>query len=80
MALTKTEHETLENIAKAALRVETLQTRNSDRLDFYDCAVWSLEDALERAYRAGKQRAYDEQDEATTAAQAYEESLGFRRT
>mgnify|MGYP000969418368 CR=1 FL=1 len=34
-------------------RIETLQTRNADSLDFHDTAVWCLKDALEAAFKAG---------------------------
>ena len=44
---------TLEEIAKKVLRIETLQTRNSDSLDFYDLAVWKVAEALALAYQAG---------------------------
>ena len=40
-------------IAKKHLGIETLQTRNSDRLDFHDAAVWCIRDALEAAFKAG---------------------------
>lgn len=40
-------------IAQKHLRIETLETRNSDRLDFHDVAVWSIRDALEAAFKAG---------------------------
>lgn len=33
--------------------VETLETRNSDRLDFHDVAVWAMRAALTDAYAAG---------------------------
>ncbi|MGF6862503.1 hypothetical protein ABIE69_003091 [Rhodobacteraceae bacterium MBR-64] len=33
--------------------IETLETRNSDRLDFHDVAVWAIRAALEEAYAAG---------------------------
>ena len=33
---------------------ETLETRNSDGLDFHDVAVWAIRDALEAAYAAGQ--------------------------
>jgi len=33
--------------------IETLETQNSDRLDFHDVAVWCLRDALEAAFNAG---------------------------
>ena len=40
-------------IAQKHLGIETLQTRNSDSLDFHDTAVWCLRDALEAAFKAG---------------------------
>ena len=40
-------------IAHKHLGIETLETRNTDRLDFYDCAVWCIRDALEAAFKAG---------------------------
>jgi hypothetical protein len=33
--------------------IETLETRNSDGLDFHDVAVWAIRSALEAAYAAG---------------------------
>ena len=33
--------------------VETLETRNSDSLDFHDVAVWTIKEALEDAFIAG---------------------------
>ena len=43
----------LTEIAKKHLSLETLETRNSDSLDFHDVAVWSLKKALQEAYEAG---------------------------
>lgn len=43
----------LTQIARQHLGIETLETRNSDRLDFHEVAVWNLKAALEAAYRAG---------------------------
>jgi hypothetical protein len=40
-------------IAKEKLRFDTLETRNSDSLDFHEVAVWSVRDALLAAYKAG---------------------------
>ena len=34
--------ELLAAIAKATLRIDTLETRKSDSLDFHDVAVWSV--------------------------------------
>lgn len=45
----------LEKIAKDVLFVETLETRNSDSLDFYDISVWGLKEALFQAYKLGQQ-------------------------
>ncbi len=41
-------------IAQQHLNIETLVTRNSDSLDFHDVAVWSVKDALQAAYEAGR--------------------------
>lgn len=43
----------IEKIARETCRVETLESRNMDALDFYDIGVGSLKDALMRAYQAG---------------------------
>lgn len=43
----------LAEIARKYLDVPTLATRRSDRLDFYDCPVWAIKEALEAAYLAG---------------------------
>jgi len=43
----------LEIAAKHFHTVETLETRNRDRLDFHDVAVWSIRAALEEAFDAG---------------------------
>lgn len=48
---------TLATIAREALSLDTLETRKSDRLDFHDLAVWSIKQALERAYEAGRRAA-----------------------
>lgn len=36
----------VEQIAKDILGIETLETRNSDSLDFHDVSVWSIRQAL----------------------------------
>lgn len=41
-------------IAATILKLETLETRRSDSLDFHDMAVWEIKAALEAAYRAGQ--------------------------
>ena len=40
-------------IAQKHLLIETLETRNSDRLDFHDVSVWGVRSALEAAFKAG---------------------------
>lgn len=44
----------LENIANSVLGIETLETRNSDGLDFHEVSVWGLKEALMQAYTMGK--------------------------
>jgi len=44
----------LMEIALDKMGIETLETRNSDSLDFHDVSVWSLKAALEAAYKAGQ--------------------------
>jgi len=55
--LTKKVEKLLTEIAVKHFNVETLETRRSDSLDFYDCAVWSMREALAEAYEAGKKAA-----------------------
>ena len=43
----------LARIALDHLFIETLETRNSDRLDFHDVSVWAVQSALMAAYQAG---------------------------
>ena len=40
-------------IATKHFFIETLETQNSDRLDFHDVAVWAIRAALKEAYAAG---------------------------
>ena len=49
-----TQDQVLQVIAKQVLGFETLETRNSDELDFRDLAVWRVREALEQAYAEGK--------------------------
>jgi len=46
-------------IAERHLFVETLETRNSDRLDFHEHAVWAIRSALEAAFEAGRRAGAD---------------------
>ena len=43
----------LEIATKHFHSIETLETRNSDRLDFHDVAVWAIRAALKEAFAAG---------------------------
>lgn len=43
----------LMEIAERHLFLETLETRNSDSLDFHDASVWAIRSALEAAFEAG---------------------------
>lgn len=42
-------------IAQQHFDIETLETRNLDRLDFHEVSVGSLKAALKKAYEAGQQ-------------------------
>ncbi len=44
----------LMEIAARHFHLETLETGNSDGLDFHDVAVWSIRAALEAAFAAGQ--------------------------
>ena len=44
----------ISKIAETILGLGTLETRNSDSLDFSDQAVWNIKAALEAAYKAGQ--------------------------
>ena len=52
-------------IAKRELRIETLETRNSDRLDFHEVSVASIKKALEAAYHEGLNHGWIEREVAT---------------
>ena len=43
--------------AERHLFLETLETRNSDSLDFHDSAVWAIRSALVAAFEAGRRAA-----------------------
>jgi len=46
--------QTLTHIAQKYLFIDTLETQNSDRLDFHNVSVWGIESALLAAYKAGQ--------------------------
>ena len=43
----------LARIALEHLLIDTLETRNHDRLDFHDVGVWCVKSALMASYQAG---------------------------
>lgn len=45
----------LAQIANSELLIRTLETSNSDSLDFHELAVWNIKAALEAAYKSGQQ-------------------------
>jgi hypothetical protein len=51
----KTRDQALTEIAAQILNLETLDNRNSDRLDFHELAVWQIKKALEAAFAAGQE-------------------------
>lgn len=52
--------EVLESIARKHLRIETLECRSSDSLDFHEVSVWGVEAALQAAFEAGQKAAKQE--------------------
>ena len=51
----KTLERLLNQIAAEHLHIDTLATRNGDRLDFHEVSVWGLKEALQAAFTAGQQ-------------------------
>lgn len=51
---TQTTDQIIAKIAADHLDLSTLDTQNSDSLDFHEMAVWSIKAALEAAFAAGK--------------------------
>ncbi|AKJ30669.1 DUF6900 domain-containing protein [Caldimonas brevitalea] len=51
------------SIARKHLRIETLETRNSDQLDFPEVAVWEVRRALDAAFKAGYERGLEAQQQ-----------------
>ena len=53
----RTREEEIASIARRILQIETLEARKRDRLDFHDLAVWTIREALDAAYEAGRRSA-----------------------
>ena len=49
-----TREQVLAEIARKTLKMKTLETQNSDALDFHDLATWKIAEALTAAYEAGR--------------------------
>jgi hypothetical protein len=49
------ESDTIEDIARKELLIETLEVQGLDDLDFHECSVIGIKAALTAAYEAGKQ-------------------------
>ena len=45
----------IDKIAAEILGIDMLESQNCDDLDFWEVSVWSLKEALEAAYAAGKE-------------------------
>ena len=45
-------------IANEVLNIESLETQNSDDLDFHNVAVWEVKQALEKAFALGIERGW----------------------
>lgn len=52
--------QTVSDIAREKLSIDTLEIRRSDSLDFHSVAVWSVRSALEAAFAAGAEHARQE--------------------
>jgi hypothetical protein len=46
--------QTAVEIARRILHIDTLDTRNSDALDFHTVSVWQVKEAIESAFSAGQ--------------------------
>jgi uncharacterized protein DUF6900 len=54
---TAAERQALDLLACRVLGVETVETRNSDGLDFHDVAVWTIRKLVAEAYEMGRKHA-----------------------
>lgn len=61
-------------IAKQHLGIETLETRNSDSLDFHDVGVASLKEALYAAFVIGREAGISNRAESESEIYKYNQS------
>ena len=66
----------LTRIAQQHLRIDTLETRKSDGLDFHDVAVWCLRAALEAAFDAGVEQGKKQAQQQARKATKLERANG----
>ena len=52
--------DTINAIAAKVLKIETLETRNIDSLDFHDLAIWQVKQGLQEAYNAGREQGHQD--------------------
>ena len=52
----------IKEIARNRLFLETLESRDSDILDFHSLPVWQIKEALTEAYEAGQQAIIDSRE------------------
>ena len=50
--------EMITKIANEVLNIESLETQNSDDLDFHNVAVWEVKQALEKVFALGIERGW----------------------
>lgn len=56
MQIDKATMKALQEEACKILRIDTLETQNSDGLDFHDVAVWKIVEVIKMAYAEGHQQ------------------------
>ena len=71
----KSTEQIIQKIAADHLSIDTLETRNSDSLDFREVSVWNVKAALQAAFDAGRQihRIDDSRTSPTVNRGSYED-------
>lgn len=59
MSTQTAQQQRLDQIARQHLRIDVLQPRNSDQLDFKEVAVWEVRNALQAPFEAGQKAAQE---------------------
>jgi hypothetical protein len=55
-----TQEQILQIVKNNFYGIDTIETRNSDSLDFHDTAIWCIRSAIENAYKIGYQQAIED--------------------